>query len=191
MHSDYTIITQRLRLEAPALGEIRALAASAALLASGRAALVARWRAALPADWPGPNLTMSLPVIAEEMAAEGGDARWVWAVIAPEAGDAPGEVAEGGARVIGDVGFHGPLRAGTSVEVGYVLAPETRGRGYATEACAALLAWVWAYTGVSEVTARIEPSNAASLRVAAKLGMRPLAPDAPGHLRFGVGRPQG
>lgn len=189
MHADYTIITPRLRLEALALGEVRALAASATSLATSlaaeRATVAARLRAALPPEWPGPGLTLALPVIAEEMAAEPGDARWVWAVIAPGS-DAP---AEDGARVIGDVGFHGALRAGASAEIGYVLAPETRGRGYATEACAALLAWVWGQTGVAEVTAQIEPSNAASLRVAAKLAMRPLPPEAPGYLRFGVERP--
>src|SRR5918996_5061506 len=36
--------------------------------------------------------------------------------------------------VIGDIGFHGPPSRGRSVTVGYGLAPDARGHGYATEA---------------------------------------------------------
>lgn len=58
-------------------------------------------------------------------------------------------------------------------EAGWVLAPWSYGKGYATEAMRAVLAWsepVFART-----MCLIDPANAASLRVAAKLGYRELA----------------
>lgn len=62
--------------------------------------------------------------------------------------------------------------------------PAARGRGYATEAAAALIAWAFAQPGVERVTAQIAPGNAASLRVARKLGMREATSDEPGYLCF-------
>lgn len=55
------------------------------------------------------------------------------------------------------------------IEIGYRLAPSARGRGYATEACAALLSEA-AADHVGRVVAIIEPANAASQRVASRLG---------------------
>lgn len=172
MEPGFTISTPRLRLEAPSLSELRAL------MRDERAALAARVGAAIPAEWPGPNLRASLPVIAQAMAEEPGDARWVWMVIEPSA-----------RRVIGDIGFHGPLWDGATVEIGYVLEPGAWGRGYATEATAALIQWTFARTPVAEVIAQIDPANRASLRVAAKVGMRERAPVSLGRRCFGIARP--
>lgn len=55
------------------------------------------------------------------------------------------------------------------IEIGYRLAPAARGRGYATEACAALLSEAAGDHG-GKVVAIIEPTNAASQRVVTKLG---------------------
>lgn len=55
------------------------------------------------------------------------------------------------------------------IEIGYRLAQSARGRGYATEACAALLSEAAADHG-GKVVAIIEPTNAASQRVVTKLG---------------------
>jgi RimJ/RimL family protein N-acetyltransferase len=55
------------------------------------------------------------------------------------------------------------------IEIGYRLAPPARGRGYATEACAALLSEA-AKDHAGNVVAIIEPTNAASQRVVHKLG---------------------
>ena len=61
-------------------------------------------------------------------------------------------------------------------ETGWVLAPWAQGRGYATEAMTAVLAWADATARVGPRTVCIiNPGNSASLRVAAKLGYRELA----------------
>lgn len=57
------------------------------------------------------------------------------------------------------------------LEFGYRLAPEARGKGYATEASRALLATA-AETFHGEILAIIDPANEASQRVARKLGFR-------------------
>jgi RimJ/RimL family protein N-acetyltransferase len=61
-------------------------------------------------------------------------------------------------------------------EAGWVLAPWAHGRGYATEAMTAVLGWSDATAQIGPRTVCIiNPGNAASLRVAAKLGYRELA----------------
>lgn len=55
-------------------------------------------------------------------------------------------------------------------EAGYVFTPETHGRGYATEAMTAVLAWSDQTLDAPRSCALIHPDNAASLRVADKLG---------------------
>jgi len=59
-------------------------------------------------------------------------------------------------------------------EAGWVLAPWSHGRGYATEAMAAVHAWSGA-AGHQRTVCMIDPPNAMSLRVAAKCGYRQLA----------------
>jgi RimJ/RimL family protein N-acetyltransferase len=63
------------------------------------------------------------------------------------------------------------------VEVGWVLAPEARGRGIATEAGRACLEWGFRDLDVPYITAMIGPDNAASIAVAERLGMTPLRTD--------------
>jgi RimJ/RimL family protein N-acetyltransferase len=63
------------------------------------------------------------------------------------------------------------------VEVGWVLAPEARGRGIATEAGRACLEWGFRDLDVPYITAMIGPDNAASIAVAERLGMAPLRED--------------
>ena len=72
--------------------------------------------------------------------------------------------------LIGDVGFHGPPDSAGRLEIGYALAPDWRGRGYATEAAGRLCAWAEAHEGVHGLTARARPENEASARVLARLG---------------------
>jgi RimJ/RimL family protein N-acetyltransferase len=59
-------------------------------------------------------------------------------------------------------------------EAGWVLAPWSHGSGYATEAMTAVLAWAGA-AGHTRTMCIIDPGNAASRRVAAKLGYHELA----------------
>ena len=60
----------------------------------------------------------------------------------------------------------------SSVEAGWVLAPAAHGRGYATEALSAVLAWSDAELGAPRVTCVIDPGNTASIKLAAKHGFR-------------------
>jgi RimJ/RimL family protein N-acetyltransferase len=57
-------------------------------------------------------------------------------------------------------------------EIGYVLAREHWGRGYATEAASAVLAFAWDVLGLHRVEATCRPRNIGSQRVLRKLGMQ-------------------
>jgi [ribosomal protein S5]-alanine N-acetyltransferase len=80
-----------------------------------------------------------------------------------------------GRPMIGHIGFHGkpgvngPRRDG-ALEVGYTVFEPFRGRGYATEAVEALLAWARREHGISDFVASVGPWNASSLAVIRKLG---------------------
>jgi RimJ/RimL family protein N-acetyltransferase len=57
-------------------------------------------------------------------------------------------------------------------EIGWVLAPHSHGKGYATEAVRAAIAWGDAHFGPSQTSCIIFPENRPSLRVAEKCGYR-------------------
>ena len=78
----------------------------------------------------------------------------------------------GTGTVIGDGGLHPLGGAGPEIELGYTLAREAWGRGYATELGRALVGHARAALGVPVVVAQVEPANTASRRVLEKLGMR-------------------
>ena len=63
-------------------------------------------------------------------------------------------------------------------EAGWALTPRAGGRGIATEAMGAVLEWADAHLPVDRTGCIISPDNAASLRVAAKLGY--VESDRPG-----------
>ena len=81
-------------------------------------------------------------------------------------------------RFVGDVGF-GDFRRAIDPpldgipEMGWVLDPWCHGRGYASEAVAAGLAWADARLGAPAYCCIIAPGNAASIRVAEKAGFEP------------------
>lgn len=60
-------------------------------------------------------------------------------------------------------------------ELGYGIDPELWGRGYATEAAAAALAHGFQTLGFRRVVSLIHPDNVRSIRVAERLGERPVA----------------
>ena len=55
--------------------------------------------------------------------------------------------------------------------VAYIIAKKYWGQGYATEGAAACIRYLFTQFGAEKVIASIRPDNAASLRVAGKLGM--------------------
>ena len=72
------------------------------------------------------------------------------------------------------IGFCGLVHPGgqPDAEIKYALRRDRWGRGYATEAASALLAWGAATFGLREVIATTAPENAASHHVLLKAGMR-------------------
>ena len=82
-----------------------------------------------------------------------------------------------GGCYVGDVGFADfrreiePSLAGM-LECGWALSPRVHGRGYATEAVAAAVAWADARLPGMRAVCLIDEGNAASIRVAAKAGFR-------------------
>ena len=65
--------------------------------------------------------------------------------------------------------LHGP-----EIEIGWRLVRRLWGHGYATEAAYPVLRHALTTLGLAEVVADIDPANAASARVARKLGLRPI-----------------
>ena len=60
------------------------------------------------------------------------------------------------------------------IEVGYLFLPSVWGRGYATEACARLLAFAFEETTLDEIVATTDPENAKSQNVLRKCGLRAI-----------------
>ncbi|HWU77848.1 MAG TPA: GNAT family N-acetyltransferase [Rhodanobacter sp.] len=78
-------------------------------------------------------------------------------------------------RYIGDIGFADFARElqpslRDMLECGWVLSPETHGKGYASEAVTAACEWAGAHFPARRVVCIIAPENPASIRVAEKAG---------------------
>lgn len=83
-------------------------------------------------------------------------------------------------RMAGQIGFQDlkrditPSLAGT-LEAGWTFLPAVQGQGYASEAAHAVFDWGSRTFSGRRATAIIAPRNTASLRIAAKVGMREFA----------------
>ena len=82
---------------------------------------------------------------------------------------------------VGEIGFGDFQRTlepsfGDTPEAGWALAPNAHGKGYASEALAAVLAWGEQHFGPDARTVcMINIDNAASVKVAEKMGFAPFA----------------
>jgi RimJ/RimL family protein N-acetyltransferase len=76
----------------------------------------------------------------------------------------------GDACLIGEAGLQ-PLEGGPETEVTYTLGRRWWGRGYGSEAVAAVLGYAFGELGLSRIVAVVHPRNAASLALLEKLGM--------------------
>ena len=74
--------------------------------------------------------------------------------------------------VIGRCGFKGPPGANGDVEIAYEVSPEQQGKGYATEAAAALVSYAFSHGNVRVVRAHTLPELNASTRVLTNCGFR-------------------
>jgi RimJ/RimL family protein N-acetyltransferase len=91
------------------------------------------------------------------------------------------EEREGGAY-LGEVGFsdfHRDIKPSIDgiPELGWILAPRAHGKGFATEAALAAIAWGQAnFRGIERIACIISPANRASIRIAEKCGFTAPAP---------------
>lgn len=75
-------------------------------------------------------------------------------------------------RLVGDVGLSPAEGEPGVIKIGYTVAPAFQGRGYATEAVRALVAYAFDTLGADIVRAYASAENVPSIRVAKKIGMR-------------------
>ena len=74
-----------------------------------------------------------------------------------------------GTNVVGGTGLH-PRAGEGALEIGYWIRVSEVGKGFATEAAAAVTRAGFAYCGVDRIEIRVDPENAPSLQVPRKLG---------------------
>lgn len=77
--------------------------------------------------------------------------------------------------LVGDCALHVDGRDPRRAEIGYTLAPAHQGRGYATEAVAALVGYAFGTLGVERIQATADERNAPSIRVVERLGFEAVA----------------
>ncbi|WP_312115867.1 GNAT family N-acetyltransferase [Brevibacillus reuszeri] len=75
-------------------------------------------------------------------------------------------------ELIGDCALHTPLAEPRIVEIGFTLAPEHQGKGYANEAVGALLDYIFHTQKKHKVIAFTDVRNEKSIRVLERIGMR-------------------
>lgn len=83
---------------------------------------------------------------------------------------------ESGRTLAGACGLLGPVELTDDPEIGYGLVPQFQHRGYATEAVAGLIAWIFSHPHVRSVNAQTFPGHEPSLRVLARSGFRFAGP---------------
>lgn len=118
----------------------------------------------LPDGWPDEHDARSLRRRLDQMRRETASARWL----------VRGVVLASESAVVGHAGFHGPPGVNGpekpgALELAYTIFAPFRGRGYATEAAAALMQWA-CEQGIRDFVASVSPENAPSLAVVRKLG---------------------
>jgi ribosomal-protein-alanine N-acetyltransferase len=154
------IETARLLLLPAPLAFIRAMVEGQ----SGRAGAMLGVR--LPRPWPDdPAFAEGLLVHLEAIERDLAEEPWrVWVIALRAQREA-----------IGSTGFKGPPDRRGTLEIGWTVNRPHRGRGYATEAAAAMLAWGRAQPGVRRVIATIARENLASEALARRIGMSPTS----------------
>ena len=110
-------------------------------------------------DWPMPYTRDLAHELVDDMEQLGGPTPGTWVQIGMDRGDG----------LIGDVALWLD-DAGTLAMIGYTLDPVHQGHGYATEALAAVVDWLFRRRKVHRVAATIDPLNLASARVLERCG---------------------
>jgi [ribosomal protein S5]-alanine N-acetyltransferase len=90
-------------------------------------------------------------------------------------------------KLIGDCGLeHRSVEGAAEVELGYDIRSDYWNRGLATEAATAVRDYAFQGAGLPRLISLIRPGNAASVRVAEKVGMRRSADILQGETRYWV-----
>ncbi len=162
---------------------LRLIPASVELLQfelSDRDRLYAKLGVKPPAEWPPElndenSISYTLAKIEEYPDQFGW---WYWYVILrPSDARRP--------ALVGGVGLKGPPDSNGTVEVGYSILREYRGRGFATEAVDALCQWAVAHGTVKRIIGETLPELVPSIRVLQKLEfIGPVEGSEPGVIRF-------
>jgi RimJ/RimL family protein N-acetyltransferase len=138
-----------------------------------------RLRRSMPEDAPIISAYRSNPEVNRQQGWDRTDPQSVRAEIEEMSSRSPGE--SGGwvqfsveerdtGRLVGDVGLS-PAEPGV-IKVGYTIAPDVQGRGYATEAVRSLVEYAFDTLGADVVRAYASADNTSSIRVVEKVGMR-------------------
>jgi RimJ/RimL family protein N-acetyltransferase len=139
-----------------------------------------RLRRSVPEDAPAITAYRTEPMVHRWQGWERTDVEGVRAEIEEMAARAPGE--DGGwvqlsveerdtGRLVGDVGMSPAEGEPGVMKVGYTMSPDSQGKGYATEAVRALVAYAFDRLGADVVRAFAHGDNVASHRVAEKAGL--------------------
>jgi RimJ/RimL family protein N-acetyltransferase len=147
-----------------------------------------RLRAIVASDWPAilaymsdPRVTAFLP----EGVLDENASRAFAQEQAGEYGKAVAVIEKASGEMIGHMAFH-PWFGPDTYEIGWAFGRAAQGKGYATEAAEALLAYSFGTLKAHRVIATCQPENNASWRVAEKLKMRREA-----HFRSALHQPSG
>jgi RimJ/RimL family protein N-acetyltransferase len=126
------------------------------------------------ADWPAIHRYMSDPTVTRWLPEGSLDEAQTQAFARKNAGRSAKAVAvverESG-QLVGHMVFHAWFVRATH-EIGWAIATDRQGRGYATEAARALMDFAFSGLGRRRMVATCQPENVASWRVMEKLGMR-------------------
>lgn len=156
LRPSYPIDTVRLKLRPLGVEDIEDL-----LAYRGRAD-VCRYLPFEPMDEPGLTARLGGDLGRREITAEG-------------QGLTLGVELAGSGRLVGDVVLFFRSAEHAAGEIGYVFHPDVAGRGYAAEACAAVLKLAFDRCdglGLHRLVARMDARNTSSARLASRLGMR-------------------
>jgi RimJ/RimL family protein N-acetyltransferase len=117
-------------------------------------------------DWPLPYTRDLAHALLDGLESTNGPTTDMWVQL----GVARPDDALGGDTLIGDLAVWLDEQGALAV-IGYTLAPQHQGRGYATEAVGGLVDWLIG-RGVHRVAATLDPANIGSARVLERLGFR-------------------
>lgn len=114
------------------------------------------------AEWPGDTFCETIPYFQELCSVSGeSDGFGSWVILKKYQRE-----------IVGVAILYGPPDAGGDVELGFIINPSERRKGYCFEAVATLIPWVLSHAFVRGIYARCEPGNAAAKKVLIMLGFR-------------------